>query len=113
MSSSLRTSRDFCGLAARGAFLARFGHLEGIPLESKDWHVNATNASALAKTLATERDRALLFRTLATLRTDIELFHDVDQLRWNGPTPDFDAMGARFDAAVNVARRPKTARLAH
>lgn len=72
--------------------------------------MNATNASALAKTLATERDRALLFRTLATLRTDIELFHDVDQLRWKGPAPDFDAMGARFDAAVTATRRPKAVR---
>ena len=72
--------------------------------------MNATNASSLAKTLSIERDKALLFRTLATLRTDIHLFDDVDQLRWSGPTPDFDAMGARFDAAVSVAKRPKTAR---
>ena len=72
--------------------------------------MNAANASSLAKTLSIERDKAVLFRTLATLRTDIHLFDDVDQLRWNGPTPDFDAMGARFDAAVNVARQPKTGR---
>ncbi len=72
--------------------------------------MNAANASSLANTLKIEREKALLFRTLATLRTDIHLFDDVDQLRWTGPTPDFDAMGARFDAAVNVARRPKTGR---
>ena len=67
--------------------------------------MNAANASSLARTLSIEHDKALLFRTLATLRTDMHLFDDVDQLRWNGPTPDFDAVGARFDAAVTVTKR--------
>jgi len=98
------------GAKSSAAVLARFGHLEGIPADWREWHVNATNASALANTLSTERDRALLFRTLASLRTDIELFDDVDQLRWSGPTPAFDAMGARFDAAVTATRRPKADR---
>jgi hypothetical protein len=52
-----------------------------------------------------ERERALLFRTLATLRTDIVLFNDVDQLRWNGPTPAFDELAARLDAARTETRR--------
>jgi hypothetical protein len=47
----------------------------------------------------------MLFRTLATLRTDIPLFEDVDQLRWNGPTSAFDAIGARLDAATTVKRQ--------
>ena len=67
--------------------------------------MNATNASTLARTLSSERDRALLFRTLATLRTDIALFEDVDELRWHGPLPGFDALGAKLDAAVTEARR--------
>jgi hypothetical protein len=62
--------------------------------------VNAVNASALARTLSAERDRALLFRTLATLRTDIALFDDVDELEWRGPEPGFAALGAQLDAAV-------------
>jgi hypothetical protein len=65
----------------------------------------AANASALADTLCREREHALLFRTLATLRTDIALFDDVDQLRWNGPTPAFAALAARLDAAVTETRR--------
>ena len=48
----------------------------------REWHVNAANAGALAATLARERDTALLFRKLATLRTDIPLFKNVDELRW-------------------------------
>ena len=98
------------GAKSTAAVLARFGHLEAIPTDWSEWHVNAANAKAPASTLSIEHDKALLFRTLATLRTDIHLFDDVDQLRWNGPTPDFDAMGARFDAAVTVTRGPKTAR---
>jgi 5'-3' exonuclease len=47
--------------------------------------------------LGTSRELALLFKTLATLRTDAALFADVDELRWRGPTPQFDAMAAQID----------------
>jgi 5'-3' exonuclease len=92
------------GAKSSAAVLAKFGHLESIPADWREWHVKATNAGALADTLARERDRALLFRTLATLRTDIPLFDNVDQLRWNGPTPAFAALGARLDAAVTTKK---------
>jgi len=106
------TSDGYPGLAGWGAkssaaVLAKFIHLESIPADYREWRVNAANASALAHTLSQELDRALLFRTLATLRTDIPLFDDVDQLRWNGPTPAFAAFGARFDAAVTETKRPQ------
>jgi 5'-3' exonuclease len=39
--------------------------------------------------LVRHRDQALLFKRLATLRTDAPLFSDIDQLRWRGPTPAF------------------------
>jgi 5'-3' exonuclease len=92
------------GAKSTAAVLAKFGHIESIPADWREWHVNATGASALAHTLATERDQALLFRTLATLRTDIPLFDDVEQLRWNGPTPGFATFTARFDGAVTAAK---------
>lgn len=41
------------------------------------------------KLLGRKREQALLFKRLATLRTDALLFKDVDQLRWRGPTPAF------------------------
>src|SRR5258706_3087177 len=94
------------GAKSSAAVLARFAHLESIPSDWREWRVNAANAGALAHTLAQERDQALLFRTLATLRTDIALFDDVDQLRWNGPTPAFAALAARFDAAGSACKRP-------
>ncbi len=94
------------GAKSTAAVLAKFGHLESIPTDSREWHVNATNASALAQTLSRERESALLFRTLAILRTDIPLFDDVDQLQWNGPTPALDPLAARFDAAITETKSP-------
>jgi 5'-3' exonuclease len=54
-----------------------------------------------ADTLGSNRDLALLFKTLATLRTDAPLFRDVDALRWRGPTAGFSAYVERLgDARV-------------
>jgi 5'-3' exonuclease len=97
------------GAKSSSAVLAKFVHLESIPGDWREWHVKAASASTLADTLSRERDRALLFRTLATLRTDIPLFENVDQLRWGGPTPAFAALGARLDAAVTT-KSPKSRR---
>jgi len=88
------------GAKSTAAVLAKFVHFESIPEDSSKWGVNANNAGALAHTLSEDRGRALLFRTLATLRTDIALFDDVERLRWNGPTENFVAIAARLDAAV-------------
>jgi 5'-3' exonuclease len=96
------------GAKSSAAVLAKFLHIESIPPDYREWRVKAANSIALAETLVRERERALLFRTLATLRTDISLFDSVDQLRWNGPTPAFSELGARLDAAVTEARRPVT-----
>lgn len=85
------------GAKSAAAVLARFGHLESIPEDFREWHVNASSPARLAETLVRERDRALLFRTLATLRTDVPVFDDVDELRWTGPTPAFAAIAARLD----------------
>jgi 5'-3' exonuclease len=90
------------GAKSSAAVLARFGHIEAIPADSREWGVNAANAGSLAATLVRERENALLFRTLATLRTDIPLFEDVDELLWRGPTAEFAAIGQRLDAAVTV-----------
>ena len=100
------------GAKSSAAVLAKFLHIESIPTDCREWRVNANNASALAETLCRKRDRAMLFRTLATLRTDIALCDDVDELRWNGPTPAFDALAARLDAASSGKRRPVTGRSA-
>lgn len=93
------------GAKSTAAVLAKFGRLESIPADWRAWSVNATHASALAQTLASQWDQALLFRTLATLRTDIALFNDVEELEWHGPQPGFEDWGARLDAAVTGSGR--------
>ncbi|MGE5815901.1 MAG: 5'-3' exonuclease [Acidobacteriota bacterium] len=97
------------GPKSASAVLARYGHLEAIPDDWRTWGVNASNPAGLAMTLQRDRERVLLFRELATLRTDVHLFASVDELRWTGPTPAFAALGARFDAAVTSkdSRRPR------
>jgi 5'-3' exonuclease len=93
------------GAKSSAAVLAKYVHLEAIPKDYREWRVNATNAGMLAVTLAREWDRAQLFRTLATLRTDIALFDDVQQLRWDGPAETFRVLAARLDAAVTEPGR--------
>jgi 5'-3' exonuclease len=88
------------GAKSAAAVLAKFGRLESIPPDSRHWSVNAANAARLARTLSDERDRAFLFRDLATLRTDIPLFESVDALRWSGPTRQFAALAAELDGAT-------------
>jgi 5'-3' exonuclease len=78
----------FPGLPGWGAksaarVLFRYRHIEAIPADPRTWDVQVTSAAKLAQTLERERELALLFRTLATLRTDIPLFEDVESLRWN------------------------------
>ena len=85
------------GAKSAGAVLARFGNLEAIPDDWKQWHVNASRPAELAATLARDRTLAYLFRDLATLRTDVDVFDTVNDLRWAGPTPRFAALAARLD----------------
>jgi len=87
------------GAKSTAAVLARYRHLESIPADSRTWGVNAASPGRLALTLVRERDRAFLFRDLATLRTNIPLFESVDDLRWTGPTPAFADRAAQLGIA--------------
>ena len=88
------------GAKSTAAVLSRYQRIEQIPKRAQDWHVNIAASAELADTLRADYKRAMLFRDLATLRTDVEVFDSVDQLRWHGPTPAFEEIGTRLDAAV-------------
>jgi 5'-3' exonuclease len=90
------------GAKSSAAVLAKFLHLESIPADWRNWSVNAANACGLAATLAEQRERAMLFRTLATLRVDIPLFDDVEELRYRQPSPAFEALSNRLKSAQIV-----------
>ena len=53
------------------------------------------------------RERALLFKRLATLRTDAPLFADVEELRWRGATEAFDEWAAKIGDARLLPRVQK------
>jgi 5'-3' exonuclease len=69
-----------CGPRTAVGLINRYGHIEQFPPE----------------TLGDRREQALLFKNLATLRTDAPLFADVEQLRWSGPTPSFAAVAEKM-----------------
>ncbi|CAN5363141.1 hypothetical protein BH23ACT9_BH23ACT9_16490 [soil metagenome] len=92
----------FPGLPGFGAktaavLLTRFGHLDHIPDDPAEWGAGIRGAAKLGVTLRAQRAEALLFRTLATLVEDADLGTTVDDLRWTGPTADFDAVCADYD----------------
>ena len=84
------------GIGATGAarLLNRHGPIENFPPD-----VMAGERRAVA----------LLFKDLATLRTNAPLFEDVDQLRWRGPTEGFPAFAERFGDAALLERCRKAA----
>jgi 5'-3' exonuclease len=76
------------GAVTAARLLNRYGKIEDFP----------------GDVLGDRRDLALVFKDLATLRTDAPLFHDVDQLRWRGPTDSFAAFAEEATDARIVSR---------
>src|SRR5438477_4865184 len=83
------------GIGARTAaqFLNRYGQIENFP----------------SNVLSERRDLALLFKNLATLRTDAPLFDTAETLRWRGATPAFADWADRMDAPRLLERSGKAA----
>jgi 5'-3' exonuclease len=79
------------GRVTAARLIARYGPLEAFPSE----------------VLGERRELALLFKDLATLRTDAPLFQDVEQLRWNGPTGSFGPQAERLADARLQSRAAK------
>ncbi len=74
------------GWGAKGtaAALSEYRRLEAIPDSHEDWTVKVRGAASLARTLAANRREAALYKTLATLRTDVRLDEGLGDLRWTG-----------------------------
>src|SRR5213075_1221202 len=66
------------GAKSAAAVLRKFGPIETIPTDPAEWASRGMNRGGLAKTLEEQRDRALLFKHLATLRIDAQLFDSVE-----------------------------------
>jgi len=88
------------GAKTAAAVLARFLRIEDIPLDASAWDAPVRGPAALAATLAEQRETALLFKDLATLRADVSIDASADTLRWTGPGRDFEAMAELLGAPV-------------
>jgi 5'-3' exonuclease len=87
------------GAKSAAAVLAEYEHIEAIPDDSSDWRVAVRGAKTLAGELAARREEALLYRRLATLRTDVPLAESLDALRWRGPERALGALAADWGDA--------------
>ena len=108
------TADGFPGLPGFGArtastLLASYGTIDAIPADATAWDVTVRGAAKLAATLVERAEDAVLFKRIATVVDDLDLFDDVETLRWNGPTDSFAAMADRLDAERLVARANKLA----
>src|SRR4029453_15448895 len=79
------------GATTAAQLLNRYGPIEKFP----------------QKVLGKQRDLALLFKNLATLRTDAPLFENSETPRWRGPTPGFAAWAKRMEAPRLLERCEK------
>lgn len=99
------------GWGAKGAakVLARWGHIENIPDDVLEWDVNAPSVRSMAARLAAEKDKALLFKRLATLNTDCEV-GKVAEWCWRGPTDEFAEVAERLEAPDLLRRAESLAK---
>jgi 5'-3' exonuclease len=99
------------GPKAAALTLSQYRHLEDIPKDWRQWHPSIRKARRLSESLLNSWNDALLFRRLATLRLDVPVFDSVKDLRWKGPSPNFEKQCHRMKS-LDLVRRAEAARSA-
>ena len=89
------------GAKSSSRVLARYRHLERIPAEASAWDVQVRGAATLADNLKAHRQEVYLYRTLATLRTDVPLEENLNDLKWEG------IRGDRMEALARELGAPR------
>lgn len=92
------------GVKAAALILSQYPHLEGIPKDWREWPPSIRRARLLSESLHNSWSEALLFRTLATLRLDVPVFENVEDLRWKGPRASFEDYCRRMRSRDLLAR---------
>ena len=93
------------GAKGAGALLGAYGKLESIPDDVAKWKVKPRGADALAETLRAERKNAQLYRTLATLVTDVPLKEKLSELEFRGvPRAKFEKFCDKLELTTARAR---------
>jgi len=77
------------GAKSVSTVLSRYHHIEDIPEETDDWGISSGRARRLAENLEANRDDALLYRRLTTLRTDVPIDESLGDLEWLGAPESF------------------------
>ncbi len=95
------------GAKSSATVLSKYQHLEEIPAELEDWEIKVRGANRLHENLTKYRDEALLYRRLATLRSDVPLAEKLDELKWVGPRENFAELCASLGAENLLNNLPK------
>ena len=86
------------GAQSTAKVLAAYPHLEDIPRSELDWEVQVPGAKSLSSSLLESWDKALFFRSLATLRTDVPLSESLEHLEWRGARrPELESLCGKID----------------
>jgi 5'-3' exonuclease len=94
------------GAKSTAAVLAEYTHLDDVPESEEDWAVKVRSAPRLSATLRDNMADVLLYRDLATLRTDAEIPQTLDDLEWKGVHRDeFVALCDELDFGT-IRNRP-------
>ncbi|MEQ9322732.1 MAG: 5'-3' exonuclease H3TH domain-containing protein [Polyangiaceae bacterium] len=72
------------GAKGAASVLRRYEHIEAIPEKADDWDIKVRGAATLASNLSEMREEALLYKKLATLRTDVPLEESLEDMEWRG-----------------------------
>jgi len=95
------------GAKSSSTLLAEYGHIEYIPLDAAEWKVPVRGAERLAASLRDNREDALLYRHLATVRRDVPIIETVADLEWRGvPRARFYDFCDRW-GFTNIRNRPQ------
>lgn len=91
------------GPKAAASLIAKYKHLDKVPVEAD------IAPGRLKGVFAENRDLVMLFRELATLREDADLFESAEELRWTGPAKEFPDFARAIGAPELIARANRAA----
>jgi 5'-3' exonuclease len=77
------------GEKSTAALLAKYGHIDDIPDDPEQYDLSTGRARRLAENLLAYQEQAILYRQLTTLRTDVPIKENLEDLEWRGARKEF------------------------
>ena len=98
------------GAQSTSKVLADYPHLEDIPRSELDWDLQVRGAKSLSSNLLESWEKALFYRSLTTLRTDVPLSENLEELEWKGANrPELESLCQKIDDREFLERVPRWA----